>query len=91
MSKPGRRCSTPASPTAWSSSSTKTSADRSIEQAGLEPSICSVVCDHTDDDAVQPLFDRIADEQSRLDVLVNNAWGGYEQMVEDGRSRTSAL
>ncbi len=91
MSKPGRRCSTPASPTAWSSSSTKTSAGRSIEQAGLEPSIRSVVCDHTDDDAVQRLFDRIADEQSRLDVLVNNAWGGYEQMVEDGRSRTSAL
>ena len=41
--------------------------------------------------AVQRLFDRIAGEQSRLDVLVNNAWGGYEQMVEDGRGRTSAL
>jgi len=40
---------------------------------------------------VQRLFDRIADEQSRLDVLVNNAWGGYERMVEDGRGRTSAL
>lgn len=58
---------------------------RSIEQAGLEPSIRSIVCDHTDDDAVRRLFDRIGDEQSRLDVLVNNAWGGYERMVEDGR------
>ena len=58
---------------------------RSIEQAGLEPPIRSIVCDHTDDDAVRRLFDRIGDEQSRLDVLVNNAWGGYERMVEDGR------
>ena len=58
---------------------------RFIDQAGLEPSIQSVVCDHTDDDAVRRLFDRIGDEQSRLDVLVNNALGGYERMVEDGR------
>ncbi len=43
------------------------------------------MCDHTDDDAVQRLFDRIGAEQSRLDILVNNAWGGYERMVEDGR------
>jgi len=43
------------------------------------------VCDHTDDDAVQRLFDRIGAEQSRRDILVNNAWGGYERMVEDGR------
>ena len=58
---------------------------RSIEQADLEPPIHAIVCDHTDDDAVKRLFDRIGDEQSRLDILVNNAWGGYERMVEDGR------
>jgi NAD(P)-dependent dehydrogenase (short-subunit alcohol dehydrogenase family) len=38
-----------------------------------------VACDHTDDDNVRSLFDRVRDEQGRLDVLVNNAWGGYEQ------------
>jgi NAD(P)-dependent dehydrogenase (short-subunit alcohol dehydrogenase family) len=38
-----------------------------------------VVCDHADDDAVRSLFERIRNEQGRLDVLVNNAWGGYEQ------------
>lgn len=35
-------------------------------------------CDHTDDSQVQTVFDRIAREQGRLDVLVNNAWSGYE-------------
>lgn len=32
-----------------------------------------VVCDHADDAAVAALFDRVAVEQGRLDVLVNNA------------------
>src|SRR5918911_4564332 len=38
----------------------------------------AVRCDHTDDAQVEALFDRIRQEQGRLDVLVNNAWGGYE-------------
>jgi len=38
-----------------------------------------VRCDHTDDSEVQPLFERVRREQGRLDVLVNNVWGGYEQ------------
>ncbi|HEX3325462.1 MAG TPA: SDR family NAD(P)-dependent oxidoreductase [Actinomycetota bacterium] len=38
----------------------------------------AVRCDHTDDAQVEALFDRIRKEQGRLDVLVNNAWSGYE-------------
>jgi NAD(P)-dependent dehydrogenase (short-subunit alcohol dehydrogenase family) len=38
----------------------------------------AVRCDHTDDDQVLALFDRIRSEQGRLDLLVNNAWSGYE-------------
>jgi NAD(P)-dependent dehydrogenase (short-subunit alcohol dehydrogenase family) len=38
----------------------------------------AVRCDHTDDAQVEALFDRIRGEQGRLDVLVNNAWSGYE-------------
>jgi NAD(P)-dependent dehydrogenase (short-subunit alcohol dehydrogenase family) len=34
--------------------------------------------DHTVDDDVRALFSRVREEQGRLDVLVNNAWGGYE-------------
>src|SRR5436190_2358920 len=38
----------------------------------------AVRCDHTQDAQVQAVFDRIRREQGRLDVLVNNAWSGYE-------------
>lgn len=38
-----------------------------------------VHCDHTNDTDVEALFARVAKEQSRLDILVNNVWGGYEQ------------
>jgi len=40
--------------------------------------------DHTDDSQVKRLFAEICDEH-HLEILVNNAWGGYENMVEDGR------
>jgi NAD(P)-dependent dehydrogenase (short-subunit alcohol dehydrogenase family) len=38
----------------------------------------AVRCDHTDDVQVEAVFDRIHGEQGRLDLLVNNAWSGYE-------------
>ncbi len=34
----------------------------------------AVACDHRDDAQVETLFERVADEQGRLDVLVNNAF-----------------
>jgi dehydrogenase/reductase SDR family member 1 len=45
-----------------------------------------VKCDHTDDGQVDAVFARIDSEQGRMDLLVNNVWGGYEQMVENGAS-----
>jgi dehydrogenase/reductase SDR family member 1 len=44
----------------------------------------AMVCDHRDDQQVEGAFKRIVEEQGRVDVLVNNAWGGYENMIEDG-------
>jgi NAD(P)-dependent dehydrogenase (short-subunit alcohol dehydrogenase family) len=35
-------------------------------------------CDHRDDEAVATAFDEIRSRSGRLDVLVNNVWGGYE-------------
>jgi len=35
-------------------------------------------CDHTDDTQVDALFERIRRDHGRIDVLVNNAWSGYE-------------
>jgi NAD(P)-dependent dehydrogenase (short-subunit alcohol dehydrogenase family) len=39
----------------------------------------AVRCDHTDDAQIAALFERVRREHGRLDLLVNNAWGGYEQ------------
>jgi dehydrogenase/reductase SDR family member 1 len=44
----------------------------------------AVACDHRDDAQTEELFQRVKEENGRLDVLVNNAWGGYEQMEHDG-------
>jgi NAD(P)-dependent dehydrogenase (short-subunit alcohol dehydrogenase family) len=38
----------------------------------------AVRCDHVNDDEVKELFQRIQAEQNRLDILINNVWGGYE-------------
>jgi NAD(P)-dependent dehydrogenase (short-subunit alcohol dehydrogenase family) len=38
----------------------------------------AVRCDHTVDDDVTALFERIQRDHHRLDLLVNNVWGGYE-------------
>jgi NAD(P)-dependent dehydrogenase (short-subunit alcohol dehydrogenase family) len=38
----------------------------------------AIRCDHTVDADVESVFGRIRDEQGRLDLLVNNVWGGYE-------------
>lgn len=43
-----------------------------------------VGCDHTDDAAVRAVAARIAAERGRLDLLVNNAWGGYERLNAGG-------
>ncbi len=39
-----------------------------------------VACDHRDDDAVTAVAARIAAAHGRLDLLVNNAWAGYERL-----------
>jgi NAD(P)-dependent dehydrogenase (short-subunit alcohol dehydrogenase family) len=41
-------------------------------------------CDLTDDEQIERLFTRLLAERPRLDLLVNSAWGGYENMVENG-------
>lgn len=38
-------------------------------------------CDHTKDEDVAELFARVEREQGRLDLLVNNAWGGHQDRI----------
>lgn len=44
----------------------------------------AVPTDHLDPAQVRTLVDRIADEQGRLDVLVNDVWGGENLFAWDG-------
>ena len=39
-----------------------------------------IVCDHSDEAAVAAVADRIDREHGCLDLLVNNAWAGYERV-----------
>ena len=38
----------------------------------------AVVCDHTDPDAVRRVVADVLERHDRIDVLVNNAWGGHD-------------
>ena len=73
-----------------------------VEDAAAEVSArggtgIGVVCDHTDAAQVEALMARIEADRGRLDVLVNNAWGGYEQYdgaaspPRSGSSRSAPL
>ncbi|MDN5203399.1 SDR family NAD(P)-dependent oxidoreductase [Fulvivirgaceae bacterium BMA10] len=48
-----------------------------IEQAGGKG--IAVYCDHTNDQDIAQLAEKIQKETGRLDILVNNVWGGYEE------------
>ena len=54
------------------------------EMAYLTGRGTAIPCDHRDDHQVERAFRRVIEEQGRIDVLVNNAWGGYENMIEEG-------
>ena len=44
----------------------------------------AVQCDHSDDEQVRGLFERIASEQQRLDILVNNATTVPRELAKPG-------
>lgn len=54
-----------------------------IEAAGGQAE--AVACDHTDSTAVEALVRGIATRHGRLDILVNNAWGGHDAHDESAR------
>jgi NAD(P)-dependent dehydrogenase (short-subunit alcohol dehydrogenase family) len=41
-------------------------------------------CDHCVDERVAAAFEQVLGQAGDVDILVNNVWGGYERMVEDG-------
>ncbi|NNE19274.1 MAG: SDR family NAD(P)-dependent oxidoreductase [Myxococcales bacterium] len=44
----------------------------------------AVTCDHSDDDQVRHLFERVGNEQGRLDMLVNNATAVPRELAKPG-------
>ena len=40
----------------------------------------AVVCNHENDDEVKAVFELIQKSEGKLDILVNNAWGGYNRL-----------
>jgi len=44
-----------------------------------------IQCDHRDDAQVEAIFKKIAKDSRKIDILVNNAWAGYENMREGSR------
>ena len=65
---------------------------RLAESASELGGIFSVPCDVTNEDDVQAMFDRVADELGHLDVLVNNAGlGGTASLLEMTDEQWSAV
>lgn len=58
--------------------------DTAEEVERLGGTAVAVRCDHTREDEVRALFARVEREQGRLDLLVNNAWGGHQNDVVGG-------
>lgn len=58
---------------------------RTVTASPLPKGCVPVTCDHANDDQVAAVFARVASDQGRLDVLVNNVWGGYDRMIENGQ------
>src|SRR6266851_2964045 len=50
----------------------------------LDERITGIRCDHRVDTQVEAAFKLIIGEANAIDILVNNVWGGYERMIEDG-------
>ena len=57
---------------------------RSAETQKSDSQITSIRCDHRHDAETEAAFTRILEESGKIDLLVNNVWGGYESMVENG-------
>jgi NAD(P)-dependent dehydrogenase (short-subunit alcohol dehydrogenase family) len=44
-----------------------------------------VACDHGDDEQTKLLFERVAEDHGKLDILVNNAFGMPDELAQPGR------
>ncbi len=57
---------------------------RSAVEGTADSGVVGIRCDHRDEADVVAAFARVARETRGIDILVNNVWGGYERMIDDG-------
>jgi dehydrogenase/reductase SDR family protein 1 len=50
----------------------------------IAPNVTGIRCDHRLESESTAAFERVFRAAKGVDILVNNVWGGYERMVEDG-------
>ena len=50
----------------------------------LDERTTGIRCDHRVDADVAAAFEHILRERGAIDILVNNVWGGYERMIDNG-------
>lgn len=61
--------------------------DETVQQINDQGGVgIAVPCDHTRVEDVEALFQRVIGESGKVDLLVNNAWGGHESF--DGKFST---
>jgi dehydrogenase/reductase SDR family protein 1 len=54
-----------------------------LEAASATPGNCIAHrVDHADDEETEAVLRKVIEAEGRIDILVNNAWPGYERMVE---------
>ena len=64
---------------------------RSIDRAVLPSATRRIPCDHTRSTDTAHAFETIEAQAGQVDLLVNCAWGGYENMSENGQFTWPAL
>jgi dehydrogenase/reductase SDR family member 1 len=58
---------------------------RSAPDGSTSDNITFIRCDHRVDADVDGAFQRVTSGAGTIDILVNNVWGGYESMIENGQ------
>lgn len=54
------------------------------DRSCIEPGVTGINCDHREGGQVEAVFNLIVREAGAVEILVNNVWGGYEDMMENG-------
>lgn len=57
---------------------------RSVSEPHIDGRIAGIRCDHRIDAQVEAAFHTILNDAKTIDILVNNVWGGYDRMIENG-------